>query len=242
MYIPIHEREYQTVSIWIIRHGQSQSNAGLATIGPHENALSELGYRQSKCIPTAVKQSPDLIVTSPYLRTKLTAQPLIEQFPHTPVEVWQIQEFTYLGLAFDKPSTTLDRKPLSKAYWDRCDPNYVDGANAESLVQLMERVRTALKQLQQQSGFVVVFSHGFFIKALLWQILADPTVIDAVAMSRLLGFSRGFRAPNASILQMEFDSGGIPHWSSFITSHLPPELESATPDATVAPDAGDQPS
>lgn len=106
----------------------------------------------------------------------------------------------------------------------------------------MERVRTALNQLQQQSGFVVVFSHGFFIKAMLWQILANPTVIDAVAMNRLLGFSRGFPVPNASILQMEFDSGGIAHWSSFITNHLPPELESATPDATVASDAGDQPS
>jgi len=41
---------------------------------------------------------------------------------------------------------------------------------------------------------------------------------------------------------MEFDSGGIPHWSSFITNHLPPELESVAPDATVASDAGDQPS
>ncbi|HSF76605.1 MAG TPA: phosphoglycerate mutase family protein, partial [Microcoleus sp.] len=92
------------MSIWIIRHGQSQSNAGLATIGPHENALSELGDRQSRCIPTAVKQTPDLIVTSPYLRTQLTAQPLIEKFPHTPVEVWQVQEFTYLGLQFDQPA------------------------------------------------------------------------------------------------------------------------------------------
>jgi broad specificity phosphatase PhoE len=155
------------VSIWLIRHGQSQSNAGVATIGPHENALSELGDRQSRCIPTAVKQTPDKIVISPYLRTQLTAQPLIEKFPHTPVEVWQVQEFTYLGLQFDQPATTLDRKPLSKAYWDRCDPEYVDGTNAESLVQLMERVRTFLNQLQQQSGFVVVFSHGFFIKAML---------------------------------------------------------------------------
>lgn len=122
------------MSIWIIRHGQSQSNAGLATIGPHENALSELGDRESRCIPTAVKQTPDLIVTSPYLRTQLTAQPLIEQFPHTPVEVWQIQEFTYLGLQLDQPTTTQATKALSKAYWDRCDPEYVDGTNAESLV------------------------------------------------------------------------------------------------------------
>jgi hypothetical protein len=77
---------------------------------------------------------------------------------------------------------------------------------------------------------------------MLWQILASPTVIDAVAMTRLLGFSRGFPVPNASILQMEFDAGGIPHWSSFITNHLPPELESVAPDATVAIDAADRPS
>ena len=111
----LNEREYQTVSIWMIRHGQSQSNAGLATIGPHENALSELGDRQSRCIPSAVKQTPDLIVTSPYLRTQLTAQPLIEQFPHTPVEAWQVQEFTYLGLQLDQPTTTQATKARSQS-------------------------------------------------------------------------------------------------------------------------------
>ncbi|HBB32040.1 MAG TPA: histidine phosphatase family protein [Cyanobacteria bacterium UBA8803] len=238
----LNKREYQKVSIWIIRHAQSRSNAGLATIGPHDNGLSELGYQQSQCIPTAVKQSPDLIVTSPYLRTQLTAQPLIEQFPNTPIEVWQIQEFTYLTLPLDQPTTLLMRRPLTKAYWERCDPNYIDGPNAESFGQLMARVRTALNQLQQQSGFAIVFTHGFFIKAMLWQILAAPTVIDAVAMRRMQEFSRGFRVPNASILKLEFEPEGIPYLSSFITNHLPVELESATPDTTVAIDAGDQPS
>lgn len=230
------------MSIWIIRHAQSQSNAGMPTIGPHDNGLSELGYLQAKCIPEALKQPPDLIVTSPYLRTQLTAQPLIAQFPHVPVDVWQVQEFTHLTLPLDQPTTPLIRRPLTQAYWERCDPDYVDGANAESFVQLMARVRTALGQFQQQSGFVVVFSHGLFIKAMLWQILAAPTVIDAVAMRRFYGFLQAFRVPNASILKMEFQLGGIPCWSSFITDHLPPELKTATPDATVAIDAGDQPS
>lgn len=227
--------------IWIIRHAQSQSNAGFPTIGPHDNGLSELGYLQAKCLPDAIKATPDLIVTSPYLRTQLTAQPLREKFPHVPVEVWQIQEFTYLSLA-DQPTTMLTRRPLTQAYWERCDPDYVDGVNAESLVQLMARVLTALSQLQQQSGFVVVFSHGFFIKAMLWQILATPTVIDAVAMRRLYGFSQGFRVPNASILKLEFGSEGIPYWSSFVTAHLPSPVQTAAPDTGVALDAGDQPS
>ncbi len=230
------------MSVWIIRHGQSQSNAGLPTTGPHDNGLSELGYLQAKCIPQAIEHPPDKIVISPYLRTQLTAQPTIEQYPHVPVEVWQIQEFTYLSLPLDQQTTPLIRKPLTQAYWERCDPHYVDGDNAESLVQLMARVRTALNQFQQQTGFTIVFTHGFFIKAMLWQILAEPKTIDAIAMRRLYGFSKGFGVPNASILKMEFGSGGIPYWSSFITDHLPATLQTVTPDATVAPDAGDQPS
>ena len=61
-------------------------------------------------------------------------------------------------------------------------------------------------------------------------------------MRRFYGFSQGFGVPNASILQLQFESGGIIHWSSFITNHLPPDLESVASDATVVFDAGDQPS
>jgi broad specificity phosphatase PhoE len=239
------------VPIWIIRHAQSRSNAGLPTTGPHDNSLSELGYSQSKWIPIVFKQSPDLIVISPYLRTQLTAQPLIEQFPKTPIEVWQVQEFTYLTLPLNQPTTPVMRKPFSETYWERCDPDYVDGAQAESFTQLMERVQVALQQMQQQSGFVTVFTHGLFIKAMLWQILANPGVIDTVAMRRFHHFWQGFRVPNASILKMDFNSDGIPCWSPIFTDHLPPELQSAMSEPTVAVqssstyeimDAGDQPS
>lgn len=228
--------------IWIIRHAQSQSNAGIPTLGPHDNKLSELGFLQAKCIPDAIPHPPDLIVISPYLRTQLTAQPLIAKFPQVPVEVWQIQEFTYLTLPLDRPTSPLIRRPLSQAFWKRCDPDYVDGDNAESFTQLMVRVRTALQQFQQQTGFVVVFTHGLFIKAMLWQLLAEPEVIDAATMGQFHSFWQGFRVSNASILKMEFQSDGVACWSSFITSHIPPELQSATPDSTLAIDAGDQPS
>jgi hypothetical protein len=35
-------------------------------------------------------------VTSPHLRTQQTTAPTIERFPDVPVEVWPIEEFTYL--------------------------------------------------------------------------------------------------------------------------------------------------
>ena len=41
-------------------------------------------------------ETPSLIVTSLFLRTQQTAAPTIERFPDVPVEVWPIEEFTYL--------------------------------------------------------------------------------------------------------------------------------------------------
>tara|TARA_R110000823_G_scaffold128520_4_gene256280 strand:- start:754 stop:951 length:198 start_codon:yes stop_codon:yes gene_type:complete len=40
--------------------------------------------------------SPALIVTSPYTQTRQTAAPTIARFPEVSVEIWPIEEFTYL--------------------------------------------------------------------------------------------------------------------------------------------------
>lgn len=40
-------------------------------------------------------ETPDLFVTSPYLRTQQTTAATIERFQNVPVEAWPIQEFTY---------------------------------------------------------------------------------------------------------------------------------------------------
>lgn len=208
--------------LWIVRHAQSRSNSGQPTIGPDDNTLSDLGYTQAQCVAQAIHQSPDLIVTSPYVRTQLTAQPLMAKFPDVPVEVWPVQEFTYLSLPLDQPTNRFQRTPLRQAYWNRFDPDYVDGERAESFVQLMARAQGALTQCQQQSGFVVIFTHGLFIKAMMWQTLAQPATIDSMAMQRFYGFWKAFRVPNASILHLDFQAGR-PYWSAFAVDHLPVE-------------------
>ncbi len=93
------------MTIWIIRHPQSQSNAGQATTSPDDNGLSELGLLQAQCVADArsygdtarVALCPDWIATSPYWRTQLTAQSLLEKFPQVKSEIWQVREFTYLS-------------------------------------------------------------------------------------------------------------------------------------------------
>ena len=65
------------VSIWLIRHGESEANAGLPTSDVALIELTEKGHQQAQKVASAFTQAPSLIVTSPYIRTKQTAQPTI---------------------------------------------------------------------------------------------------------------------------------------------------------------------
>lgn len=114
-----------------------------------------------------------------------------------------------------------------------------------TVVDLMLRVQQFLAQLQQQPGFVVVFSHSCFIKAMLWHLLAASLAIDAIAMQRFWSFGQGFRVPNASILRMEFRDCALPCWSAFAIDHLSAHLQAALADAlsrTESVEIADQPS
>ena len=102
---------------FLIRHGESQSNAGLATTEPKAVELTSLGHQQATQIAAFLKEytSLNLIVTSAYLRTKQTATPTKEIF-HKSAEEWEVQEFTYLSSMHQEQSTTEDRKPLVELY------------------------------------------------------------------------------------------------------------------------------
>lgn len=52
-----------------IRHGQSTGNAGIPCHDLALLELTELGWRQSREVAERWIDTPDLIVTSPYLRT-----------------------------------------------------------------------------------------------------------------------------------------------------------------------------
>lgn len=154
-------------TIWLIRHGESEANAGFATTDPVEVRLTEKGKRQAKMIAAQFRRPPALIITSAYVRTKQTAGPTMRRYPQVPCEVWPVHEFTYLVSLHGIESTVHERRPLVDAFWNRFDPMYRDGERGESFVHFMQRVQQVIKQLQHRSeDFIVVFSHEQFIQAL----------------------------------------------------------------------------
>ncbi len=213
------------LTIHFIRHGESTSNAGLRTIHPALTPLTERGLIQAAQTSLVFDSAPDLIALSPFIRTHQTAQPLIERFPAVPVTEWPVQEFTMLATHHWDGSTVHERRPAARAYWERGDPFYRDGEGAESLVDLMERVRQTRALIdQQKGGVVVVFSHGEFIRAFWWRMLFGyEPITDADGMRRFHSFVYAFRYPNCGILTFHFDGDQV--WNSPIcAAHIAPEL------------------
>jgi len=161
----------QIKNILLIRHGESTANAGMATSDPKEISLTEKGEEQAKEVAEKIPFYPDLIIISPFLRARQTAGPTIEQFPQATVEIWpEVREFTYLSPIACAGTTIYQRRAKVEDYWKAANPEYVDGKDAESFCNLMDRLRVALQRLHEsQANNIVIFTHGQFMKALLMQ-------------------------------------------------------------------------
>jgi 2,3-bisphosphoglycerate-dependent phosphoglycerate mutase len=212
-------------NVWLIRHGESEANAGLPTLNPVKTPLTSKGHRQAQQIARCFTQPPDLIVTSPYWRTQQTAQPTRERFPDVPHTEWQVQEFTYLAPLRYEGSTIEQRRPPSDAYWLQNDPVYVDGAGAESFANLIERAQVTHRQIcQLQVRQTAIFTHGRYIRAILWLLLAQLTnapaaEITARRMRQFQHFINSFAVPNCSIVKLHVEGSEI--WFTGIeTVHL----------------------
>lgn len=185
---------------WLVRHGKSAANAGIATTDPATIPLTLAGRDQAHQVATAFPQWPDLIVVSPYLRTRQTAEPTMRRFPGVPVETWPVQEFTYLAPRRCIDTTAEQRRPLVQAYWDRCDVGHADGEGAESFSAMLDRVRDLKHRLATHpAGCIVVFTHGQVMQAL--RLLdMHPAASDRELMARFLEFDRQSPVRNGQVL------------------------------------------
>ncbi len=174
--------------IHLVRHAESLSNAGHPTTDPASILLTERGRQQAEALALSIAEPPDLIVVSPYVRTRLTAEPLCRRFPQVPVEEWPVHEFTYLAPARYAGTTEAERAVPAHAYWEKTNPWHQDGEGAETFASMVSRVdalRQRLAALPPEQT-ALVFSHGIFMRAFLWRLEHPEREVDR-------HFMRGFR-------------------------------------------------
>jgi 2,3-bisphosphoglycerate-dependent phosphoglycerate mutase len=210
--------------VFLIRHGESESNTGLPSADPGAIPLTAAGHRQAEQIARVLADVPALIVTSPYLRARQTAEPMVSRFPATACQQWPVQEFTYLGDLHGRATTHREREPYVRAYWDRADPQAA-GPGAESFAGLLGRTADFLKRLSpQESGPVVVFTHAVFMQAVAWSLLTGITTPDHEQMRGFRGFADRYLIPNGGVVELRHAGNGAPALLGGSTIHLPAAL------------------
>jgi len=187
------------LTVRFIRHGESLANAGGVTAEPHSVPLTQRGHVQAEAISRSLVKAPDLIISSPYLRARDTAAPTALRFPHTPFEIWPVQEFASLATSRRMHTTAEERRPWIEAIFDQSDPQQGDGEDAESYADFIARVRMILDRLSiLKPQSVVVFSHGQFMKAVHWEIAEAHPPVSRETMQAFRAFHLAAPIENAA--------------------------------------------
>ncbi len=211
-------------TVWFIRHGQSEANAGLPSDDPHSIPLTPMGLVQAHQLADRWVEAPKLLVTSPYLRAQKTAQPTADRFSQVPLEIWPVQEFTYLSARKQHDTTAEERLPAVQAYWNRCDPEYEDGDGAESFGAFWDRVGAALAQLKiERREPVVVFTHGQWMQSVLFRFLTGHEHATPEVMRKYRAFCQSVMVPNTARLEWQIERGRV-RSGPLRTDHLTPGL------------------
>ncbi|XMB47137.1 histidine phosphatase family protein [Pseudomonas fluorescens] len=193
------------LTVHFVRHGESAANGGNATSDPALIPLTEKGWAQARAVADSFDVAPDLIVMSPFERAQDTALPTIQKFSDCPVEIWAVEEFTYLSPTRCANTTAAERKPWVDAYWGSADPDFEDCPGTESFSPLIKRARSVLSRLNGMTGKVVVFGHGQFMQAVRWLVVATPDRIDSDAMRSFRAYDMSNPIKNGKTLSLGHD-------------------------------------
>ena len=194
-------------TVWVIRHTESESNESVQSDNPQMVSLTSKGHAQAKHISNMFYKTPNLVITSNYLRTKLTAKPTLDKFSNLPQQEWPIHEFNYLKPFNNHHALSIKRHPKAKEYWKRSDPHYLDGDGAESFANMIHRVSETLTKLKAlNEEFTAMFCHALFMKAMLWIIIHKQTHIDTNSMKQFRAFQQATQIPNGCIVELEIFS------------------------------------
>ncbi len=203
--------------IYIVRHGQSHTNAGGDAMPNTEIPLTELGQQQAIAVADWLLQKTDKnirsIGVSKYLRTQQTAQPLIDKTTLNPTIIEGLQEFNYLCFKTIKDKTVEERLQLATRYWLEQGPDFIDGSDeteAESFDMFVQRTKQVLSHLHTlEDGTHVLYSHGLWISMLIWIILAQPTDSNQ-SMQNFRQFELSIRAKNCEVFLLTLQEDCLP--------------------------------
>ena len=198
-------------TVFLVRHGQTNSNVTGFYMGRSDENLNKVGYTQARRLSSRLAQLPIAsIYTSPLQRAYTTAAILNE--PHR-VELTAMEDLTEIHLG-DWQGLHIDEvKQRWPELWQqsRIDPSEVTLPNGESIREMAERAVRAFKTVVEtnQGRQTIMVTHQYIIRALVAHILGASNSI-----------LRKFEIDNASLSVIQASNGNPRLISLNDTPHL----------------------
>ncbi len=202
---------------WLVRHGESESNIGLPDPSREGSKLSPRGWEQVRAVVDHLPE-PDLIVSSPFVRARESAEPLRARFPDVATATWQVQEFCPLADSYYTNVAMESRLATFRDFFDIDDPEHRCDVNTETFTDCIQRVNTLFDNLRASNmQQIVVFTHGTFLRMVLWQKMLGGLGNGVAAFGR---FQKTFSLPNTAFIRGQVDNRNNIFLSGIVTDHL----------------------
>jgi broad specificity phosphatase PhoE len=191
-------RHVYTTTVFLVRHGQTESNINGYYMGWTEEDLSKLGFRQAQQLASRLaSQNIASVYSSPLKRTYNTAAILARQHGLEPTvsdEIIEIHLGDWQGLHRDEIKQTWPE------IWrqSRTDPSAVRLPAGESFGEVTERAVRAFNSIvaTNQGLQAVIVSHEVVIKVIIAHVLGTSNHIY-----------RQFEIANASLSKVQVTAG-----------------------------------
>ena len=186
--------------IYLIRHAQSESNAGQAVRPNHAINLTDVGKTQAQALADwltdHISEPVTEIFVSQYLRTQQTAQPYLQSTKRTATV---IDELHFLDFDTIKDLSFDDIRVIADDFWQQHSAHRASELtdSFEHFVARVQKVRAYFDALPD--GTYLVFTHGMWIGMLIWQMLLgdSPRLYN---MKKFREFELATRPKNCEVL------------------------------------------
>lgn len=193
-------------TLYLIRHAQSQANAGGAPLPDHLLPLTAQGEQQAQRLAHAWPHPPAALYCSQLLRTQQTAQPLCARHRMTALPLPELNELSYLSFQRIQSLDTDTRRTLAQQYWQTATPDYRDAPECDSFTEFSQRVERFCQRLTAFPANSLFFTHGIWIARLIWKTQGLHVTCNA-DMQRFRQFTTALAIPNTAVFTLTVHDG-----------------------------------
>lgn len=166
----------ETVRLLLARHGQTEWHHPNRYAGRTDVALNETGRREARALARrAAEERPDLVVSSPLVRARETAQAASEACGAEMIVEGRLREVDFGDFEGMTMAGIRERAPQAAALFEE-DPAAHPFPNAEPPADAARRALEALEALRRTHGgeTVLVVAHNTLLRLSLCALLGVP--------------------------------------------------------------------